>query len=111
MKLLAITALFLSLSASAARTYHSNDGSAQPGNPGTFTKDDANSIPSGSIQPGETSGVPDGTKIQKQEEKAVSDDKSSKAHEEGSLDMSTMPQSKRTTPSGDQVQLSEEEEE
>ncbi len=109
MKLLSILALLLSLSANAARTYHSNDGSAAPGNPGTFTKDDANSIPSGAIQSGETSGIPDGTKIQKEEAKAPV--KAGSTMEEEPLDMSTAPGSKRTTPNGEKVQMSEEEEE
>lgn len=102
MKLISILALLFSVSAfsqsnsqSTDPEYHKNDGSARPGNPGTFTPSDANSI----------ENSPEEKMLNKQEKQ---EQQAKPATEDRVLDMSTSPDSGRTLPSGEKVKMEEE---
>lgn len=106
--------------------YHRNDGTARSGNPGTFTEDDANTLPDSNIQSGETAGVPDKTKSTSSGTGSISTEHESDLNQQvtpvrgtssgsGSsgqsddekLDMSTNPDSKRKMPDGQKAEFEE----
>jgi hypothetical protein len=111
--------------------YHMNDGTARSGNPGTFTDDDANTLPDSKIQSGETAGVPDKTKSttsgtgsssKKEDESDLNQQATpvkgtshgtgaSSSSNDDELDMSTAPDSQRSVLGGEKVHLDDNREE